>query len=378
MTAITELLIGAFAAAAVLGAAAQSTGFCPQGGLRETLLERKPTRLAAYGVAVGAALVAVALLQLALGQTLAPSRPAYTEPMLLWGRYVLGGLLFGFGMVLARGCPLRTLVRVGQGSLQAVLVLTVMGLAAYAMSRTSLYGRWFAPWIDGWSLDLRRFGLAHQDLGTVLGLAGVGAHVALGLALGAAVLVLCWRALPLRKSRGLWLGAVLIGVVVAAGYALTAGPIGKRAMDDAAFMSQPPDGLGVQSYSFAGPLSDAAYFLLHPLNQTTTFGVMAVAGALLGALLAALLRRDFRLQGLARWREGARQLFGAVLTGGGAVLGLGCTVGHGLSGISVLSVGSMLGLASIFTGAWLAIRLEAGRRAVTPVGTPGYTAATGG
>jgi hypothetical protein len=38
----------------------------------------------------------------------------------------------------------------------------------------------------------------------------------------------------------------------------------------------------------------------------------------------------------------------------------------------------MLGLASIFTGAWLAIRLEAGRRAVTPVGAPGYAAATGG
>lgn len=57
MTAITELLIGAFAAAAVLGASAQSTRFCPQGGLRETLLERKPTRLAAYGVAVGTALV---------------------------------------------------------------------------------------------------------------------------------------------------------------------------------------------------------------------------------------------------------------------------------------------------------------------------------
>lgn len=339
MTAMTELLIGAFAAAAVLGASAQATRFCPQGGLRETLLERKPTRLAAYGVAIGAALVAVALLQLALGQTLIPSRPAYTGPELPWGRYVLGGLLFGVGMVLARGCPLRTLVRVGQGSLQAVLVLAVMGLAAYAMSRTSLYGLWFSPWIDGWSLDLRRFGLAHQDLATVLGLGSTGAHVVLGLALGAVALVLCWRALPLRKSWGLWLGAVLIGVVVAAGYALTAGPIGQRAIEDASFMGQPPDGLGVQSYTFAGPLSDAVYFLLHPSSQTTTFGVMALAGALLG---------------------------------------LGCTVGHGLSGLSVLSIGSTLGLASIFTGAWLAIRLEAGRRAAPLAGAPGYTAATGG
>lgn len=378
MTAITELLIGAFAAAAVLGAAAQSTRFCPQGGLRETLLERRPARLAAYGVAVGSALVAVALLQLVLGQTLMPSRPAYTGPDLMWGRYVLGGLLFGFGMVLARGCPLRTLVRTGQGSLQAALVLAVMGLAAYAMSRTALYGTWFAPWIGSWTLDLRRFGLAHQDLGTLLGLSSTGAHVALGLALGAAVLALCLRALPLRRNGPLWLGAALIGVVVASGYALTAGPIGSRAADEASFMSQPPDGLGVQSYTFAGPLSDAAYFLLHPSNQTTTFGVMAVAGALLGALLAALLRRDFRLQGLAAWRESARQLFGAVLTGGGAVLGLGCTVGHGLSGVSVLSVGSMLGLASIFVGAWLAIRLQAGSRDALAADAPMQTAASGG
>ena len=360
MTAISELLIGAFAAAAVLGASAQSTRFCPQGGLRETLLENKPMRLAAYGVAVGVALMAVALLQLVLGQTLMPSRPAYTGPVLQWGRYVLGGLLFGYGMVLARGCPLRTLVRVGQGSLQAVVVLVVMGFAAYAMSRTSLYGVWFAPWIDGWSLDLRRYGIAHQDLATVLSFAGTGVHVALGLALGALVLALCWRALPLRKHWELWLGAALIGLVVVTGYALTAGSIGQRALADAEFMSQPPDGLGVQSYTFAGPLSDAAYFLLHPSNQSTTFGVMAVAGVLLGALLAALLRRDFCLQGLAAWREGTRQVFGAMLTGGGAVLGLGCTVGHGLSGISVLSVGSMMGLASIFSGAWLAIRIEAG------------------
>ncbi|MDE1953675.1 MAG: YeeE/YedE family protein [Betaproteobacteria bacterium] len=98
--------------------------------------------------------------------------------------------------------------------------------------------------------------------------------------------------------------------------------------------------------------------------RLAAYGVAALVAA-------ALLRRDFRPQGLAGWREGARQLFGAVL-------GLGCTVGHGLSGVSVLSIGSMLGLASIFTGAWLAIRLEAGRRAAPLAGAPGYTAASGG
>ena len=360
MTAITEVLLGGFAAALVLGASAQVTRFCPQGGLRESLLEGKPARMAAYVAAIGVAMLAVAGLQLVLGQALAPSRPAYLGPELPWGRHVLGGVLFGAGMVLARGCPLRTLVRVGQGSAQALVLLVVMAVAAYVMTRTALYGAWFAPWLSHLSVDLRRWGFQGQGLDALLGLHGLGARVALGASLGLGLLGLAWRGLPWRQTRALWFGAVLIGLMVATGYAVTAGPWGARALDEAAFLSQPPDGMGVQSFSFAGPLSDAAYFALHPASQTLSFGVVAVLGALGGALLAALLRREFRVEGFAAPRDMARSLFGAVLAGGGAVLGLGCTVGHGLSGISVLSVGSMLGLVSIFIGALLTMRLEGG------------------
>jgi len=358
MSAITQVLLGGFVAALVLGAAAQATRFCPQGGLREFVLEGKTARIAAYGSAIGVALLAVAGLQLVLGQALTPSRPPYLGAEVPWGRYVLGGLLFGAGMVLARGCPLRTLVRAGQGSLQAVVTLLVMAAAAYVMTRTALYGSWFAPWLSRLSIDLHRWGLQSQGLDTLLGLHDLTARVALGAALGISLLVLAWRGMSWRQHRALWLGAALIGLMVAAGYAVTAGPWGAHALDEAAFMSQPPDGLGVQSFSFAGPLSDAAYFVLHPSNQTLSFGVAAVLGALAGAILAAVLRGEFRVEAFSTPRDLARTLVGAILAGGGAVLGLGCTVGHGLSGVSVLSVGSMLGLVSIFAGAWLAIRLE--------------------
>ena len=358
MTAITQVLFAGFVAAMVLGAAAQATRFCPQGGLREFLLEGKSARIAAYGSAIGVALLAVAGLQLILGQALTPSRPPYLGPEVPWGRYVLGGLLFGAGMVLARGCPLRTLVRAGQGSVQALVVLLAMAVAAYAMTRTALYGAWFAPWLSPLSIDLRRWGLQSQGLDTLLGLHGLVGRVALGAALGIGLLVLGWRGLSWRHHHPLWLGSALIGFMVAAGYAVTAGPWGSHALDEAAFMSQPPDGMGVQSFSFAGPLSDAAYFALHPSGQTLSLGVVAVLGALVGALLTALLRGEFRPETFSAPRDLARALVGAILAGGGAVLGLGCTVGHGLSGVSVLSVGSMLGLVSIFAGAWLAIRLE--------------------
>ena len=357
MTSIDQLLWGGFAVSVVFGAAAQASQFCPQGGLREAMLESRPARLAAYFAAIGIALVGVAVVQLVLGHAVEPSHPAYRSVQLAWGRYVLGGLLFGAGMVLARGCPLRTLVRSAQGSLPAVLSLIAMGVAAFAMTSTFVFNDWVAPWIGRLSVDLGRWGWRSQGLDAAIGLHGLAARSLLGAAMGAAVLATAAGALRGRAHRIQWIGAAMIGLMVAAGYALTAGPMGTHAADDAAFMSQPPDGLGVQSLSFAGPLSDAARFAMHAQTQTFTLGVALLLGTFLGAAVAALVRREFRLQGPQGPRALAIQLAGALMTGAGAVLGLGCTVGHGLSGLSVLSLGSALGLASIFAGAWVTIRI---------------------
>jgi hypothetical protein len=147
--------------------------------------------------------------------------------------------------------------------------------------------------------------------------------------------------------------------MIAAGYALTGGPIGMRAADEATFMSEPPEGMGVQSFSYAGPLSDAVHFLLQPKAQTFSFGVVALLGTILGAFVSAAVRREFQFGRLPAGARPIRQIIGAGLCGAGAVIGLGCTVGHGLSGLAVLSAGSLLGLASIFTGAVLVLWLEA-------------------
>ena len=363
MNSITQLLAGAFLVSLVLGGAAQASRFCPQGGLREALLERRPQRLAAYFAATGFALLAVAGLQWLLHQGLQPSHPPYRSAQFPWGRYVLGGLLFGSGMVLARGCPLRTLVRSAQGSVQALLSLGAMSVAAFAMTSGFVFNDWIAPWIVRLNVDLGRWGWQSQGLDALLGLHGWQARALLGLALGALVLLLAARASAGDGQRLRWVGSALIGLAVAAGYWLTAGPIGARAANDAAFMSQPPDGMGVQSFSFAGPLSDLAHFAMHARAQTFTFGVVLVLGTFLGALMSAVARREFRVQLPRAPRELALRLLGALMTGAGAVLGLGCTVGHGLSGVAVLSLGSALGLACIFAGAigtiWIESRLDA-------------------
>jgi len=367
MNSVQWLLLGVFAAALTIGAAAQASRFCLQGGLREAASQHDARRLAAYVFAVGAAVLFVGLLQIGLGQPVQPSRPPYTGADFLWGRYLVGGLLFGAGMMLARACPLRALVHTGQGSLQSGLVLIVMALSAYAMSRTDLYANTFAPWMSAWSFDLRKWGFDHQDFGTLLGLTSPGARLALSLTVAAALLMGAWRHLSLRSNKAMVLGAAAIGAAVAAGYAFTAGPLGEKAAEEASFMPLPPDGMGVQSFTFSGPLGDAVYFLLHPSSQTLSFGVMAAAGALLGALLSAVLRREFKWQAGFELRTLLRCCIGAAMVGGGAVLGLGCTIGHGLSGLSVLSAGSLLSMMAILAGAWITLKAEGwfGRPGVT-------------
>jgi uncharacterized membrane protein YedE/YeeE len=50
-----------------------------------------------------------------------------------------------------------------------------------------------------------------------------------------------------------------------------------------------------------------------------------------------------------------RHLLGAVLMGVGGVAALGCTIGQGVTGVPTLSLGSILAIASILTGARISL-----------------------
>ena len=50
---------------------------------------------------------------------------------LTWGAHIVGGLMFGFGMVFSGGCISRNLVRAGGGDLRSIVVLLITGIFAY-------------------------------------------------------------------------------------------------------------------------------------------------------------------------------------------------------------------------------------------------------
>src|SRR5690606_37854571 len=111
-------------------------------------------------------------------------------------------------------------------------------------------------------------------------------------------------------------------------------------------------------FSFVTPVAHTLDWLMFfsDRNKLLTWGIASVAGVVLGSWVHALWRKDFQWQGFADRQDLARHLLGALLMGVGGVTAMGCTVGQGISAISMLSLGSFISLLGIVLGAVLMLR----------------------
>jgi hypothetical protein len=113
-----------------------------------------------------------------------------------------------------------------------------------------------------------------------------------------------------------------------------------------------PSRVQTQSFTFISPMGDTARYLLSPSNLSLiNFGVVALAGVILGSSLQALLTRQFRIEWFASWQDFGNHALGGALMGIGGVLAMGCTIGQAITGVSTLAVGSILAFLAIVIGA---------------------------
>jgi uncharacterized protein len=361
MGALTQqVLWAAFALAVAFGAIAQRTHFCTMGAVADIVNIGDWSRMRMWALAIGTAMIGFNAM-VALGWVDA-GKSIYAAPRLTWLSAALGGLMFGFGMVLASGCGSKTLVRIGGGNLKSVVVFVVLGIAAFATLK-GITGVARVATVDRVAVELA----GGQDLPTLavraFGVAKAQAALALGLLCGGA-LVLWVLARREGRSADVLLGGLGIGAVIVAMWWVS-GHLGYVAEDpntlQEAFVAT--NSTRMESLSFVAPVAYTIDWLLFfsDKSKVLTIGIVSTVGVVLGSALVALASRSFRWEGFANAEDTANHLVGAVLMGVGGVTALGCTVGQGLSGVSTLALGSFIALAGILAGAVLALRWQVWR-----------------
>lgn len=314
-----ELALGLLVGGAV-GAVMARGAVCFNAGVRHAVFRGDRRILRVFALAVAAQLLVYPVL---VAGGVDPLRAAIDggQPPLLPVAQLVGGLVFGMGMALAGGCIAGILWKSGAGSVATALA--VAGFAAGELvARDPLEGL------------LARL----DDAGSVV---DSGLHTLVGAryelaapAVGAVAFVLL-----LRPSRN----GLVIGVVL--------GLLGS-----AAWLAADATGYGY-GLGFTGTAANVRFAIESHNLEALSLEPFLALGLVLGAALA--VRGPIRLPDRAR---ALRAAAGGVLMGFGANAAHGCNIGHGLTGLALLSLGSALATASMAAGAILTWRYLLGPR----------------
>ena len=353
-----EVLWTFFLVSLVLGFITHRTHFCTLGALSDVVHMEDWNRARQWMLASAVAMLGFAFLSdIAAIQ---PEKTLYASTRFMWLSGIVGGLMFGFGMVNASGCGNKTLVRIGGGNLKSLVVFIVMGISAFATLK-GITAVVRANLLDTVALSMPNGAHVGTLLSSLLG--GNTHQIAIyaGYALGVVLLLVTFKAREFLTIENCIAGTSVGLLVVFLWW--VSGSVG--------FVQEHPETLEsvylatasgrIESLTFVAP---AAYLLdwllfFSDTSKVLNTGIVSALGVVLGAYGSAVLNKTFRWEGFADVSDLARHLVGGLLMGVGGVTAMGCTFGQGISGLSTLSLMSFVSLASIVVGAVLALRWQA-------------------
>ena len=362
-----QVLWGAFLVAMVFGAVVQRTGFCTMGAISDLATMGDWTRMRQWGLAVGVATIGFGLL--AWSGVVDPETTLYASDRWSWLSALVGGAIFGFGMVLSSGCPSKALVRIGGGSLKGLVVVLVLGFAAFATLK-GMTAVWRVATVDRIGVDFeggaRLPAWAAQALGIDPGAAGL----LLALAAGGALVAWALGSREFRHANNLLAGLGVGGAVLAMWWVSGAwGHIAEHPQTlEETFVAT--NSGRAEAFSFVSPIAYTLDWVMFysDRNKLLTVGIVSVFGVSAGSALVAVATRRFRWEGFGGTDDLAHHLVGAVLMGVGGVTAMGCSIGQGISGVSTLSATSLVAVAAMMAGARTALNYQEWRieRAPSP------------
>jgi len=326
-------------------------------------------RFKSWMLAVVSALFLVTLLSYSelidssLTQSNDTASPPYNTPTFAWLRYVIGGLIFGIGMTIGSGCGNKTLVRIGTGNLKSVVIFVMMAFGAYLMMFTDFMHTFFLQWTSVLDIDLTEYDINSQDLGaltaSLIQTDALNTKIILGFVISIIALFYLFKTKEFREDKHNILAGLTIGICVAIAWYISSGSMGQELLEEAEMMDEIPYAIGAQSLTFVAPSGHFSALVSSEFDSTyITFALIAGLGVLLGSFFYAVSNQLFRIEWFSSISDFINHIVSGLLMGIGGVLAMGCTIGQGVTGVSTLSLGSIIVLGSIVFGSALTMKIR--------------------
>jgi len=321
------LVGGGLLVGSVFGIIIQRYRLCLVAGTSNFLLVKDYRQALAFAAALLVAITGTQLLEIL--DIVAIADTGYRNSTLDWFGTTVGGFAFGIGATLAGGCAARTLVRTMEGSLHSLLALLSFAIVA-AITQFGF-------------LETLRLNLTHAtsiELTTDAGIASIlSLPQWLVLTVVVAILILFilkgWKRSP---DKTMLIVGSIVGLLVVCSWYIT----GVLAQDE--FDPSRPSAMII-----SGPFARLGYIFISGRIPALSFAISFVIAAAVVSLLLALATRQFKIsppqKGMTKMA-----LLGGALMGFGAILAYGCNIGQGLSGISTLSMESLLAVVGMVMG----------------------------
>ena len=341
-----------FALGLIFGAVGNKVNFCTMGAVSDIVNMGDWSRMRMWLLSIAVAIIGSYALW--VSGVIDLSKSIYTGPNFTWLSFVVGGALFGIGMTLGSGCGSKTLIRVGGGNLKSLVVYVFLGISAY-MTLRGLFGQFRVSLLQPVTLNLAAHGINGQDLPSLFAASGLGVNtlrITLATVVSVALLAFVLKDKEFRSNGEHLIGGVVIGLVIVAGWLVTAHFGYKENPDTLEMNFFATNTHAAESLSFVAPLAYTLELLMLWTDKslTITFGVMAALGVVTGSFLYAITSRTFRWEGFTTVSDLRNHIVGGILMGFGGVTALGCTIGQGISGFSTLALGSIVTFLAIIAG----------------------------
>lgn len=319
------MIITGLGLGAVLGAVMQRGRFCVTGMIRDIWLNGSWRNLTALFIVIAVHAVGIAGLT-SLG-VIAPEYSTFA-PLAV----VIGGFIFGLGIILAGGCASGTWYRSGEGLVGSWIALLMYGLSAAAMKYGVLeeFASWMKSYDTGLTTVPEALGISYWWF--ALGFGAFTVVLVRHFLRKDAVTTKARLGAPwYRKPLHMYTAGAVVGLLGVIAWPLSAAT-GRN------------NGLGITT-----PTADVVTYTVTNDADRMNWGTMLVIGLLVGSFIAAKASGEFRVR-VPDATTTVRSIAGGLMMGVGATLAGGCTVGNGMVETSLFSFQGWVALAFIALG----------------------------